>query len=98
MRYIETGGKRLPLKFTYNSLCRLEEETGRAFSGMLKTELSCVRGLLWCALLSARPKLTLADAGRLAEAYVREHSLAELGELLAGALADAGFTSPAARR
>ena len=55
-------GKEYPLHFTVNALCCLEEKTGKGLSEMQSGQMSCLRGLLWCALSQQNPGMTLEDA------------------------------------
>ena len=83
-------GKEYPLHFTVNALCCLEEKTGKGLSEMQSGQMSCLRGLLWCALSQQNPGMTLEDAGNMMDRHLREGgSLASLSEQLAAALEDA---------
>lgn len=85
----------LPLHFTINALCTLEEMTGQSLAQLLLCSLSAVRGLLWCALVDSRPGFTLQEAGEQLEKHLQAGgSLSLVANRLAEALADAGFFHP----
>lgn len=89
------SGKNHPLHFTVNALCSLEEKTGTSLDQLQGASLSCIRGLMWCALLQENPALTLSDAGSLLEAHLKSGgSLREVAASLAQALEDACFFHP----
>lgn len=97
-RALNIGGRAETLAFTVNSVCLLEEATGRSFSAALSTDIAGLRALLWCGLIKSRPQLTFDGAGDLIDEYLRGggdfRSLC--GELTA-AMEDAGFFPKAKR-
>lgn len=72
---IEAGGKSYRLAFTTNALCQLEDKVdGVTLANMAVQKVNnFLRYMFWAALISYRPKTTLADAGNIADAYMREH-------------------------
>lgn len=94
-RVICLDGKALPLRYTVNNLCILEEICGCGMDRLLKTSFSAVRGLLWCGLIEHQPELTLTDAGNLLEKHLKQGAgLNQVAMLLSAALEDAGFFHP----
>lgn len=85
-------GREYPLRFTVNALCSLEEKTGKGLGDMQGSQMSCLRGLLWCGLLEQRPEMTLRDAGDLIENHLLSGGdLTQLSRQMAAALEDACF-------
>src|SRR5690349_6880771 len=69
---LEAGGETYTLRFSIDDICAVEEKTGKGFvalaSAMSDPErmtVSGIRALLWGALRSSHPKVTLLDAGVL---------------------------------
>lgn len=90
------AGNHYSLRFTVNALCNLEEKTGMSLAHLQETSFSCIRGLLWCALLHENPALSLSDAGNLLEHHLKSGgNLQEIANALAAALEDACFFYPA---
>ncbi len=97
-RAISIGGRVESLAFTVNSVCQLEEITGKSLADALSTDTAGLRALLWCGLIASRPGLTLEAAGELMDAYLRaDGDLESLCGQLTGALEDAGFFRRAKR-
>lgn len=91
-RTVTLNGREYPLRFTVNALCCLEEKTGKSLDQLQSAQVSCLRGLLWCALLETEQRLTLEDTGALIDAHLRSGGdLASLARALSGALEDACF-------
>lgn len=80
------------LRYTYNSLCRLQELLGPKVDQVLtagpKTSFAEIRVLLWCGLIKDDPTLTLEGAGEAIQAYLEAHpgDLAGLVDLAVRAL------------
>ena len=92
MHAITLAGKNYPLHFTVNALCLLEEKAGMSLDHLQENSLSCIRALLWCALLHDQPALTLTDAGNLLENHPKGGgTLNDVAACLARALEDACF-------
>ena len=93
---ITLAGKNYPLHFTVNALCQLEEHAGIHLDRLQENSLSCIRALLWCALLHDHPSFTLVEAGDLVENHLKNGgNLKEIASCLAQALEDACFFQPA---
>ena len=92
MHSITLAGKNHPLHFTVNALCQLEENAGIPLDRLQENSLSCIRALLWCALLHDFPAFTLPEAGDLLENHLKSGgNLKEIASCLAQALEDACF-------
>jgi len=64
----------------------------KGLDAFLKTNLSCLRGLLWCGLMENEKGLSLEQAGVLLEEHLRKGgSLIQVSQKLSEALSDAGF-------
>ena len=89
---VTLNGKEYPLHFTVNALCSLEEKTGLRLDRLRGSSIACLRGLLWCGLMTSQPGLTLRQAGDLLDAHLRGGgALASVSSALAAALEDACF-------
>lgn len=69
---LETDGKVYSLRFTTNSICELEEHFGQPIAKIVtelqdesNASMKMVRAVVWGALLSEQPDITLKDAGNL---------------------------------
>lgn len=92
MHTITLNGREYSLHFSVNSLCCLEEKMEKGLYTLMKTNLSCLRGLLWCGLMEEEKGITLEDAGSLLESHLRAGgSLMAVSHALSRALEDAGF-------
>lgn len=89
---ITLNGREYPLRISVNALCCLEEKTGKSLAQLHATQMSCLRGLLWCALLESDAPLTLEQAGKLLDDHLRSGgSMQQVSSVLAQALEDACF-------
>jgi hypothetical protein len=89
---LQLGDNMYELKYTVNSLCELEEVTGKNLSDIIALNgFSSVRALLWCGLCETVPGLTMKQAGLLLQEYTQTSSLEELVNILGGAIEQAGF-------
>ena len=97
-------GRRIPLVFTVNRVCMLEEYTGISIRQFLQTDFSALRGLLWCALPEndpdkGPPRTSLLAAGKILEDCLRNGTTpGALSALFARALRDCGFFVPTVER
>lgn len=95
MSCVELNGRMLPLRYTLNALCLLEEKMGKGLDQLLSAGFSSLRGLLWCGLLSEMPALTLEEAGDMLEKHLKSGGkLLLVAASLSQALEDAGFFHP----
>ena len=91
-RTVSLNGREYPLRFSVNALCCLEEKTGLTLQSLQSASLSCLRGLLWCGLLTGEPGLTLEGAGDLLDAHLQSGGdVQAVSDALAAALGDACF-------
>lgn len=91
-RLIQLDGREYALRYTVNAVCCLEEKMGLGLEGLMRTQLSCLRGLLWCGLMESQPGITLERAGDMLQAHLEMGgSLRAVADTLAAALEDAGF-------
>lgn len=61
---LKVGDETYTLVLTINSICDVEEETGRNLIGDL-TRLATLRLMLYAALKEKHPAITVADAGNI---------------------------------
>jgi hypothetical protein len=88
----EVGGRELRLKYTFNSICAVEERAGMPLDRFMTKVYNPVRLLFWGALIELQPEMTLTEAGRIIGAHIRAGgTLEEVAKLCADALAAAGF-------
>lgn len=91
-------GRRYELCYSVNSLCALEEETGKRVDQVLSAGISSVRAVLWCGLLRQCPHMTLDACGALLErALSQGETLEHIAQACASALNDACFFRGAGR-
>lgn len=89
---LEISGTMFDLNYTVNSVCDLEEITGKGIGDILAVNgFSSVRALLWCGLIEGMPGLTIKKAGNILEEYVKGNSLEQLAKALGEAVEQAGF-------
>lgn len=89
---VEINGEMHELEYTVNSVCDLEETTGKELADFLMMGgYKAVRALLWCGLIEKNPKMTMKTAGELMQAYITEHSLEALIAKVGEAIKQAGF-------
>ena len=91
-RLIQLDGREYALRYTVNALCCLEEKIGKGLESLTGTQLTCLRGLLWCGLMEEQPGITLDRAGEILQAHLEKGGrLRTVADHLAAALEDAGF-------
>ena len=89
---VEMNGRQLTLSYTVSAVCDMERALGVSLYELLKTNVTCVRALFWCGLLSSPAQCTLKEAGEMLDEFIKAGgSLTALGALIAQALEDAGF-------
>lgn len=87
-------GREYALRYSVNAVCCLEDKLG-SLETLLKTRLSCLRGLLWCGLLETEKGMTLEGAGALLQRHLDAGgSLSQVSGQIAAALEEAGFFQP----
>lgn len=88
---LEIGNTIYDLEYKVNSVCDLEDLTGKQIGEVLAMpNYSMFRSMLWCGLITHH-KITIGQAGDLVEEYLRNHSQIELSKVLGQAIEDAGF-------
>ena len=88
----EVGGRELRLKYTFNSICAVEERAGMPLDRFMAKVYNPVRLLFWGGLIELQPGTTLAEAGDIIGAHLRAGgTLDKVAELCADALGAAGF-------
>ena len=61
----EIGGRELQMRYTFNSLCAMEERAGGGLAQWNNRQYTPVRLLFWGALIDRQPEITLTEAGNL---------------------------------
>lgn len=89
---LEIGGNMYELEYTVNSVCDLEEITGKGLYEILSVSgLSSIRALLWSGLIENLPGLTIKKAGALTQEYLKQGKLEDLVTKIGEAVEQAGF-------
>ncbi len=89
---LEIGQTMYELNYTVNSVCDLEEITGKGIGDILSVNgFSSVRALLWCGLIEGTPGLTMKRAGEILQEYIAVNSIEQLSNILSEAVQQAGF-------
>ncbi len=93
MQYMATiAGKQIPLRYSMNSLCAMEDLTGGALERMLERQFSAARLLLWGGMLECAPGITLNAAGEKIDEHIRAGgTLEEIVAECARAMERAGY-------
>lgn len=91
----EVGGRRLRLRYTFNSICAMEDMAQTALDRLTTRLYSSVRLLFWGALIELQPETTLNEAGDIIGAHIKAGgSIDEVARVCSEALTLAGFTAP----
>lgn len=66
---IETSGGRISLALSFNAMCAIEQESKRTFADVLghmnSGSISDIRLVFWASMRSAKPGVTLDEAGNV---------------------------------
>ena len=90
----EMGGRQLRLRYTFNSICAMEERAGMPLDQLMTRMYSPVRLLLWGALIELQPGITISEAGDIIGAHIKAGgSIDDVALLCSQALERAGFTA-----
>ena len=90
----EIGGRQLRLRYTFNSVCAMEEKAGMPLDRLMTRTYSPVRLIFWGGLIELQPEITLREAGDMIGAHIKAGgTLDEIATLCAEALELAGFTA-----
>lgn len=84
---IEAAGQSLVLKFTTNAICEIEGIFDKPFTRIMSEveKISVRRVLLWGAMLTGKPDVTLADAGDIMDAIGPKEAMRVIMETFAAA-------------
>ena len=91
---VKIGGKNYRMEYTINALCQLEDQAGGVALATLAVHKSnqFLRLMVWAALITHHPGLTLEEAGDLAAAYIQQAGRrGALEDLLNGLMQAAGL-------
>ncbi len=89
---LEIGDKMYELEYTVNSVCDLEEITGKGLGDILSVSgLSSIRALLWSGLIENLPGLTIKKAGAIVQEFLKQGTLEDLVTKIGEAIEQAGF-------
>ena len=66
----EIGGRELQMRYTFNSLCAMEERAGGGLAQWNNRQYTPVRLLFWGALIDRQPEITLTEAGNLIGGHI----------------------------
>lgn len=81
---LDAAGEALVLRYTVNSLCALEEKTGKTIGDLTANlaSLSALRAVLWAGLLHSQPGKTLEEAGALIDKIGPTEAIKAISEAL----------------
>lgn len=89
---LQVGDIIFELEYTVNSVCDLEEVTGKSILEVFAMpEFSSIRSLLWCGLIANIPGLTIIKAGNILQEWLKTRTIQELVASLGEAIDLAGF-------
>ena len=88
----DSGGRELQMRYTFNSLCAMEERAGGGLAQWNNRQYTPVRLLFWGALIDRQPEITLTEAGNLIGGHIASGgTLEQIAQLCLEALEAAGF-------
>ena len=88
----EIGGRELQMRYTFNSLCAMEERAGGGLAQWNNRQYTPVRLLFWGALIDRQPEITLTEARNLIGGHIASGgTLEQIAQLCLEALEAAGF-------
>lgn len=89
---LEIADKMYEFEFTINAVCDLEDISGKTFGEVVGTKgFRGLRALMWCGLSENNPGLTIKQAGKLLQEYLKTNSQEQFITLVGGAVEQAGF-------
>lgn len=93
----EFSGREMTLRYTFNSICAMEERAGMPFERLLTRRYAPVRLLFWGALIDRQPDISLREAGDMIDAHIKGGGrLDDIAGMCLEALDRAGFRAPEA--
>lgn len=100
MNYVLTAaGMQIPLRFTVNSLCAMEDLAGGALEDVFDRQFTAARLLLWGGMIDGAPGTTLKYAGDVIDRHIQAGgTLEEIVEGFAEAMKRAGLFGGAAEK
>lgn len=88
----EVAGRELALRYTFNSICAVEERSELPLERLMERKFGSVRLLFWGALIDRQPDITVEAAGRLINDHLKAGgTLDDIAGLCIEALAHAGL-------
>ena len=88
----EVAGRQLRLRYTFNSICAIEDRAGCALEEIMKRKYAPVRLLFWGALTELQPEISLSEAGDIIGAHIYGGGrLEDIAGMCLEALERAGF-------
>ena len=88
----EVAGRELRLRYTFNSVCAVEDKAGDALDGIMALKFAPVRLLFWGALTELQPEISLREAGDIIGAHIYGGGkLEDIAQMCLEALERAGF-------
>ena len=91
----EVAGRQLRLRYTFNSICAVEDMAGVGMDRLMDKAYSAVRLLFWGALIDRQPEMTIKEAGEIIGQHIKGGGrLDDIAGMCAEALERAGFAMP----
>lgn len=88
----DVAGRQLRLRYTFNSICAIEDRAGCALDELMQRRFAPVRLLFWGALTELQPEISLREAGDIIGAHVQAGGdLDDIAGMCLEALKRAGF-------
>ena len=88
------GGRELRLRYTFNSICAIEERAGMSLEKLMTRRYTPIRLLFWGALTELQPEISLREAGDIIGAHIQAGgTLDDIAVMCADALESAGFSA-----
>lgn len=88
----DVAGRQLRLRYTFNSICAVEDRAECGLNELMQRQYAPVRLLFWGALTELQPEISLREAGDIIGAHVQAGgSLEDVAGMCLEALERAGF-------
>ena len=89
------GGRELRLRYTFNSICAIEDRAGMSLEKLMTRRYTPIRLLFWGALTELQPEISLREAGDIIGAHIQAGgTLDDIAVMCAEAMEKAGFSVP----
>lgn len=88
----EVAGRQLRLRYTFNSVCAVEDMAGTGLDEVMSRKFVPLRLIFWGALTELQPEITLHEAGEIIGAHIEGGGkMDDIAQMCMEALNRAGF-------